>query len=210
RPPYPWDADDAFCHGDRTIPVPGYGDGDISFPGDGDGDVFYPGDGDGPFTNPLTGCEVDWEDDYGDGQCELSYECDNGYLYTSCWNEYDGRSYCYCDGGNGYAEIQVGDDSTNACRAAAEFCANPSVVSAPVCSTSWEDASQDYCNMEESCTSNGQSSGGVPISVSQWRSTWCEGRAGEWNCECYGAQSNNLQISFTPSANGITACREAR
>lgn len=64
--------------------------------------------------------------------------------------------------------------------------------------------------MEESCTSNGQSSGGVPISVSQWRSTWCEGRAGEWNCECYGAQSNNLQISFSPSANGITACREAR
>lgn len=205
--------------GDLRPPIGvGDGDGDLILPppppppppgdGDGDGDGVFPpmiGDGDG---EPLSGCEPDYRSQ-NNQYCELSYSCDQGYLWTSCWAD-GGQSYCDCSSEFGWSSILVGASIDVACGTAAEFCAAGTRIdrSTQSCQIDYEDASSNYCSLQQSCVSQGQTAGGVDVGVTSWSNTWCQRNGSEWTCDCSKA-NDYLSLSFTPSDNGIVACREA-
>jgi hypothetical protein len=209
-PPPPGDGD-----GDLIPPPPGDGDGDIQLPpGDGDGDMIFPGDGDGDgdgdsiFPEQLNGCGLNYRNQSSD-YCDLSYSCDEGYLWTNCWKDGD-RSYCDCQGPNGPYSLQVGAGIEVACDAGAEFCLGGHLDTGGmgVCENQYENYGPDYCDSGEVCVSQGQTPSGVAVGVTSWNSTWCSGNGSDWDCQCSG-RNGELSLTFTPSSEGITACREA-
>ncbi len=188
--------------------LPGYYRGGPGFPG------YYGGGYEVPrpvVEEPLVDCKESGSSDIsnGFGSCYEERDCSNGYVFASCWGEGE-RTFCECEGDNGWSSFEVTGVPENTCSVAVDYCSNVDVGSFgdPVCEPQWQDASPQYCSIEETCTSYSELPDGGQVGWSQWNSTWCDQYDGRWKCQC-NAEGNDMSVSFEPSSVGITACQEA-
>ncbi len=158
---------------------------------------------------PLVGCSVQNQNAYGPNECYANYSCENGELWSYCWNGGD-QIYCDCEAGRGWASLVLEPGTDDPCGVVADFCAMGDVsgFEEPVCMPQWQDASSDYCSIEASCTSYADHEGNS-IGWSEYQSTWCHDEGGDWMCQCSG-NGANLSLSFSPSSGGLDACTEGR
>ncbi len=145
--------------------------------------------------------------------CDLQLECDSGYNYTSCWADFDGRTRCYCEGNDGFGELELsGVDPATACAFAASECIDPTPLPPdvePVCEIIGESIGPNYCSADRSCTRQITTEGGVSVGLSERDGTNCYLEGGAWVCSCYGRDNQSIGFELDEGLASREVCPSA-
>jgi hypothetical protein len=145
--------------------------------------------------------------------CELQLECEGSSLFTYCQGQGAGTQYCECGGNFGYSGFQLEDvGDVDACQAVLEACTSEEEITfdgPPECTTDYQSASGDYCEVGVQCTQSAELGEGVSAVLSEYQYAYCNDRGdGSWNCQCNGA-GGTVSFDLGDPPGGIATCNGA-
>lgn len=163
----------------------------------------------GEVPEPV-GCEVQYEHgSLTDGYCEVNLACDNDSVYTYCWQEGTGRWGCDCSTNYFYQSYETTVGSEAPCDAVVELCVDaesPAFAAPEACSSTYESAGSDYCEVQRECSRTAEIGGGVIAVERRSEYAHCyEYGDGSLRCDCTaGGAYASYELDGDPS---VDQCR---
>jgi hypothetical protein len=183
-------------------PIPTGGKGNPptgGVPGTG-GVIGTAGDGSGGDCTPVsTSSTID--------SCSLELSCENGYSYTSCYNQRTGSWSCECASRTGQFQTYdiTGVVGLAACQTVSDICSDgsfPQIEGPEECKPQFESRTATYCELQQSCTRSLAITDAVNATIARQRYVSCSGvNAGRLDCYC----NNGLNVQVE-GQDGTEAC----
>jgi hypothetical protein len=189
------------------VPQPGGGFGGAPLPTTGG----VPWMGGGPSVGPPTNCRVSSQS-FSPGSCSLGFECESGYLTTSCYDQgsFGGANAggvgwaCTCSSSSGNQNYELsGAKDLAACEAVTDLCVSgePGPAGPVDCEPRFEARAASQCQLQRVCKQELEGASGV--SVATTNGVYCQDDGtGRLLCTC----SNQPYQYYADGKDGMTAC----
>jgi hypothetical protein len=140
--------------------------------------------------------------------CSMELSCDDGYSYTSCFNQRVGTWYCECAGRTGQFQTYdvTGVVGLAACQTVSDICRgsdNPQIEGPEECVSQSESRTATYCDLQQRCSRSLDITDEVAATVARQRSVSCSGLNAQQAMDCY---CNNGLIVQLEGQDGTKAC----
>ena len=175
------------------------------------------------FTEAET-CTTDYQSQ-GVDNCDLGKNCtrtvdlgdgitaqQNNYKSANCYNE-NGQLLCQCSNGQVYRSYQIsGVGITTSCQVTMDLCDSDEALvfdEPAVCMTTYQDASDGYCNASQQCRSTTQVSDGITAVLDDYPYADCQDLGtGSALCSCSNNQGY-MRFETESSASDLNTCTSA-
>jgi hypothetical protein len=120
--------------------------------------------------------------------CYVETQCDNDFIYTSCFAETGDQWYCDCMSNYRYLSLEVsGSDPATMCASVAELCASPDTIASAEpeeCTVQYQTQGVDYCDYGVVCTQTVEA-GDITAELQSWKDANCySDENGQLRCNC--------------------------
>jgi hypothetical protein len=138
--------------------------------------------------------------------CSLELSCDDGYSYTSCYNQRVGNWYCECASRTGRLQTYevTGVVGLAACQTISDLCGDgvPQIEGPEECLPQYESRATTYCDLQQRCTRSLAITEDVDAVVATYRNVSCSGVSAA-RMDCYCSNGLTLQVE---GQDGTAAC----